>query len=70
MNDLYLAFTLDHDEAEASARFVDRFGAPPENIVEDGGNLLVGPLPVDWSDKLVRFCVEHSAEPYDVSRDL
>ena len=45
MNPPYLAFTLDHDEDEASARFIARFGMPPETISESNGILLVGPVP-------------------------
>jgi hypothetical protein len=41
----YLAFTLDHNEDEAAARFLTRFGAPPDTIIESHGILLVGPVP-------------------------
>lgn len=39
------AFTLDHDEADASRIFTARYGAPPTYIIETGGNLLLGPIP-------------------------
>lgn len=41
----WLCFTLDHDEAAAAARFLERFGQPPANILEQDGLLWLGPLP-------------------------
>ncbi len=41
----YLAFTPDHDEADAAAAFQARFGRPPEYIVESHGILWLGPVP-------------------------
>lgn len=44
----WLAFTIDHDEADAARIFEERFGQPPEYIAESGGRykmLLVGPVP-------------------------
>jgi len=41
----YRGFTLDHDEADAAARFTQRYGRPPERIFEEHGILLVGPVP-------------------------
>ena len=41
----YLAFTLDESEDYAAARFIARFGTPPETIIESHGILLVGPVP-------------------------
>ena len=45
--DFFLAFTRDHDEDDASARFEARFGAPPAYILDDKEHnvLLVGPRP-------------------------
>ena len=41
----YLAFTRDHDEADAAAVFLRRYGQPPGYIIENLGLLLVGPVP-------------------------
>ena len=41
----WMAVTLDEDEGEAAARFAERYGQPPELIVESYGILLLGPLP-------------------------
>lgn len=42
----WLAFTIDHDEADAARVFEERFGRPPEYIAESiGPLLLVGPVP-------------------------
>ena len=30
----YLCFSLDHDEDKAAQRFVEKFGSPPERIIE------------------------------------
>ncbi len=38
-------YTRDTDEAEAARLFTDRYGAPPEFIVESKGILLAGPIP-------------------------
>lgn len=43
----YRAFSLDHDEEDAAARFTRRYGQPPERIFESHGILLVGPVPED-----------------------
>ena len=42
---LWRGFTVDHDEADAARRFEQRYGQPPEYIVEDRGVLWVGPIP-------------------------
>lgn len=42
---LWRGFTADHDEAEAAQSFEQRYGKPPEYIVEDRGVLFVGPIP-------------------------
>lgn len=41
----YLCFTLDHNEDAASSRFEQRYGAPPERIIEYDGKLWLGPVP-------------------------
>jgi hypothetical protein len=46
-NHYWRGFTLDHDEAEASAAFTARYGQPPAYIFESRGVLLVGPVPED-----------------------
>lgn len=38
-------FTRDHDEADAARLFVQRYGQPPEYLIEDGAYLYVGPVP-------------------------
>jgi hypothetical protein len=40
----YLCFSADHDEDLAAARFVSRFGYPPERIFEADGILHLGPV--------------------------
>ena len=40
----WLAFSLDHDRAEALASFVRRFGRQPERWIEALGVLWVGPV--------------------------
>jgi hypothetical protein len=43
----YLAFTGDHNEADAARIFAGRYGQAPQYIVDGlGGLLLVGPVPV------------------------
>lgn len=39
------AFTRDHNEADASRLFTERYGRPPEYIIEAKGILLLGPVP-------------------------
>lgn len=39
------AFTLDHDEGDAAAAFLRRYGQPPRFVFENLGLLLVGPVP-------------------------
>lgn len=39
------AFTLDHDESDAAAAFLRRYGQPPRFVFEHLGLLLVGPVP-------------------------
>lgn len=41
----YLGFTLDEPEDYAAQRFHQRYGAPPEHIIESLGILYVGPIP-------------------------
>lgn len=45
----YQGYTLDTNEDWAAADFKRKFGAPPDQIIESGGGLLVGPIP--GSDK-------------------
>ena len=45
LNVNYLAFSIRTDEEAATARFIERFGQPPEFIFEDGIMLLLGPIP-------------------------
>lgn len=42
---LWRAFTLDHDETDAVAVFLRRYGQPPRFVFENLGLLLVGPVP-------------------------
>jgi hypothetical protein len=41
----WLAFTRDHDEDKAARTFEERFGQPPEHVVDHGGYLWLGPVP-------------------------
>lgn len=42
----WLAFTHDHDETDAAAVFLRRYGQPPRYVFDGlGGLLLVGPVP-------------------------
>lgn len=41
----YQGYTLDTNEDWAAADFLRKFGAPPDQILESGGGLLVGPIP-------------------------
>lgn len=43
---LWQGFTLDHNEDDAARIFHQRYGRMPEYIVEDHGQLWVGPIPV------------------------
>lgn len=43
----WLAFTIDHNEEDASRAFQNRYGSPPTYIFESLHNLLVGPVPED-----------------------
>ena len=40
----YLCFTAEHDEEAASRRFAEKYGQPPEYIIEHGGLLWLGPI--------------------------
>lgn len=54
MNELaqpHLAFTLDHDEDDAARLFMQRYGQPPEHIIEQSGLLWLGPVPVQKADR-------------------
>lgn len=43
---VWLAFTGDHDEADAARRFEARYGQPPRYVRDGlGGLLLAGPVP-------------------------
>ncbi len=43
---VWLAFTGDHDEADAARRFEARYGQPPRYVRDGlGGLLLCGPIP-------------------------
>ena len=41
----YRMFTQDHSEEGASGKFLQRYGRPPEWVVEHLGWLYVGPIP-------------------------
>lgn len=41
----WLAFSLDHNTADAAARFTQRTGTEPFWLLEQAGLLWVGPLP-------------------------
>lgn len=45
----WVTFTIDHDEDDAARRFQERYGRPPEHIIEDHRyrhpTLKVGPVP-------------------------
>lgn len=41
----YLCFTTSTDETEAAQRFQDRYGQPPDQILDFKGLLWVGPIP-------------------------
>ena len=51
-NGFWLAFSLDHKEDEAAASFRQRFGQPPQFIVESRGLLRVGPVPEGQEPKI------------------
>lgn len=43
---VWLAFTGDHDEADAARRFEEKYGQPPARVFDGlGGLLLCGPVP-------------------------
>lgn len=45
----WVTFTIDHSEDDAARRFQERYGRPPEHIIEDHRyrhpTLKVGPVP-------------------------
>lgn len=45
----WMTFTIDHDEQDAAAKFLRRYGQPPEHVIEDRRwkvpTLKVGPVP-------------------------
>ncbi len=51
LTQLHLCYTLDHNEDEAAAIFRQRFGVPPDHIVEQSGLLWLGPIPETQEDE-------------------
>ena len=41
----HLCYTLDTDEHAAALAYRERYGVPPEHIVEAAGLLWLGPIP-------------------------
>lgn len=41
----YWGFSLDHDLEDAKARYRERFKCEPEEVINEGTALLLGPLP-------------------------